>query len=419
MLLLFLCSCSSHKKADKDNDVLENIPDTVIEVAKVVDIGRKDLPVYDECVGVKNKLSDIAEKIEFCALANEPSLNDELIGDIALTDEDIFILWKIDAVYRFNKSGDFMNKVGTKGQGPEEYIQPTGPFALDRLGKLLYVLDVAKRKICCYNYDGTFVKNIPAGNRPSEISLTDSSMFIMRTNDQDRYYPNTLALKFIDQNGKMVKSYKSTIYPIERENSNDWHYGSGPDPLWEYDGTYYSLEYGNDTIFRIEGTDMIADRTLSGTKYKPSLHDYFHSGTGDKRIIAPLLMLPNSCIFESSRFVLFRYYEEKSRHFLVYDKTDGKVYISQHDDAPRLKRTGAILSAYFTDDLVSGMPFNPEYQSNGKLIGWLAASDIMEKRDEILQYIESHPSEESIRFKDIVVNMEEEDNSVLMIVTLK
>lgn len=420
LLMTLLCACSGHKKMDRDKGaVSDSVSETVAETHKVIDRGRKDIPIYSDCAGVKNKLSQIAKHIEFCALADEPALDNFLVNDIALTNEDIFILWRLDAIYRFDRSGALKNNIGTKGQGPKEYVQPEAPLMLDRNRNLIYVLDVVQRKVCSYQYDGTFNESIPVKHGISNLELTDSSTFIARTNCSERFHTTTSVLKFMNQKGKVTRTYKSHIYPIEKDNVKGTHFGAEVNPLWRYGDIYYSWEYGNDTIFRIEGTDMIPDRTLSGNKYKPSMYNLFHSGNGDKRLILPGLFRPNAAIFESDCFVLFRCFNEKVRYFLVYDKTDGNVYMSLHDDAPRREKTDEVLSAYFTDDLVSGMSFNPEYQSNGKLIGWLTAPDIVEKRDEIVQYIETHSSEESQRFKEIVMKITEEDNPVLMIVTLK
>ena len=419
LLIALLCSCTDRKKTGATDGISVVNADTIAVPVKTVDVGRKDIPIYSECAGVKTDLSEIAGKVEFCALAGEPPLNYEMVADIALTQEDIFILLGIDAVYRFDKSGRFINRVGSQGQGPGEYVRPGSPLLLDNDRKLIYILDVARQKIGSFGFDGTFIRDYPAGNRISHLALLDSSTFIVRTNETERYRPHTPVVMFMDKKGQIIKKHPSHIYPIEQENTRDWHFGAEVNALWEYGGRYYSLEYGNDTIFRIEGTEIVPDRILSGKKYKPLQANLFHAGSGDKRIVAPLLMRPNSGIFESARFVLFRYYEDKGRYFLIYDKSDGQVYISRHADAPRQGKSNEILSSYFTDDLVSGLPFSPEYQSDGKLIGWLPAADIIRKRSEILQFIREHPSEESARFKDIVTNIKEEDNPVLMTVTLK
>lgn len=422
-VLLLFCGCSNSKKNDTSgiaaNSTSVITTDTIADACKIVDIGRKDIPVYDDCAGVKNKLSDIAQSIKFCALANKPLLDHELVADVALTDEDVFVMWKGDAIYRFDRSGAFKNNVGSRGQGPEEYVRLGAPITFDRKNNILYAIDIAQLKLISFDYDGNMLHRFPVGRYDSPIECMDDSTFIVRTQDSQRYRPNTPAIRFMNAKGKIVRTHKSNIYPIKKDDAKNWHFGPTENTLWEHNGHFYSLEYGNDTIYRIENMDMIADRTLSGSKYRPSMYDLYHTDSGGKRILAPLLMLPNSGVFESDRFLILRYYDASGRYFLIYDKTDGKVYQSLHDNGPRREKTGEMLSAYFTDDLVSGMSFTPEYQSNGELIGWLTADDVVKNRDKINQFIQQHPSDEGDSFLKLIENVEEEDNPILMIVKLK
>lgn len=416
-LSLLIVGCSNGSKKEKNNEKTDSL---LIEIKKPVDIGRKDIPIYDEIAGIKNKLSEIAENIEFCALANEPLLDGSLVSDVTLTDNDIFLSRGVEAVYRFNRSGTFENKVGSLGQGPAEYAQLGGLLQIDENEKTITVIDAAQLKAKTYSYDGHFLRSFRIGRDATTLAMMDTSLYIVRTKDSERYRPGSTILRLMDNKGKVVKTFKSHIYPVEKGNTKDWHYGPMENALWKYGNHFYSLEYGSDTIFRIDGKELIADRTLSGNKFRPSLYELFHSSNSGKRLLIPLMMRPNSDVFESDRFVIFRCFEEsKKLYFLVYDKTDGKIYQSLHENAPRVKQTDRVLSAYFTDDLVSGMPFNPEYRSGDKLIGWLSASDIVENRSKILEFMDTHASTQMDGFRKKVENMKEEDNPVLMIVKLK
>jgi hypothetical protein len=73
----------------------------------------------------------------------------------------------------------------------------------------------------------------------------------------------------------------------------------------------------------------------------------------------------------------------------------------------------------FTDDMVSGILFNPHYQSYGKAIALVSALDIVENREKILKYIADHPSEEGNKLKPIIQKMTDDDNALMMMVTFK
>lgn len=417
--LLALGSCTFFNS----NREVAAVVDTIVVVEnkeKPVDIGRKDFPIYDKLSGIKNKLSEIADSIEFCALAPDPLLDGTFVADVALTDSDVFVIWRIDAIYRFDRAGRFKNKIGSLGQGPEEYAQFGDNLMVDEEQRTVTVVDAGQIRIKTYDYDGKLLKSVPIPNRyATSLIKMDAGTYIVRTVDSERYRPNCPALRLMDVSGKLIKTYKSHLYPITKDKEKGWHYGPMQNSLWEYNGHFYTLEYGNDTIYRVDKNQLVADRTLSGTNYRPSMYNLFHSGSGDKRLLLPMMMRPNSDIFESDRFVLFRCFEESKRYFMVYDKTDGQVYQSLHEDAPVRERTGEKLSAYFTDDLVSGMPFTPEYRSGEKIIGWLSAPEIVENREKILQFAETCTSAEAARFREIVTRMKEDDNPVLMIVKLK
>lgn len=64
---------------------------------------------------------------------------------------------KQNVVFRFDRSGRFLNSIGRQGGGPGEYTELSGFF----LGKdCLFLEDLATRRIFSYSPDGTFIRNI-------------------------------------------------------------------------------------------------------------------------------------------------------------------------------------------------------------------------------------------------------------------
>ncbi len=65
--------------------------------------------------------------------------------------------YKQHVVFRFDRSGRFLNSIGRQGGGPGEYTELSGSF----LGKdCLFLEDLATRRIFSYSPDGTFIRNI-------------------------------------------------------------------------------------------------------------------------------------------------------------------------------------------------------------------------------------------------------------------
>lgn len=375
---------------------------------------EKNIPVYSKCTNCDNSLSTIASKIRFVPLAVEPPLRDFFVNDVELSEDYIFLLGP-DYINQYDWAGKLIRKIGAKGMGPNEYILLNPPLQLDRERQLVYAVDGKRNRIVVYDFGGVFKKAIPLSNINSGyIALLDSSTIALRTDDADRFRSNALSLLLIDNNGKKTKSYKSNLYPLPKGE----HFGPEANYLWSHRDVFYTMEYGCDTVYQITKEVLLPKLILTGEQALKK-DELFIRDIGDKKSIGAPLFRPNASIFESDNFILFRMMGMKERNFLVYSKTTAELHRTLHKNAPKLERMDIILSDYFTDDLVSGMSFNPQYQSRGQGIGFITSTDIIENKDEILDFIRTHPSEEGKHLKEIVSRIDEMDNSVLMIVDFK
>ena len=136
-LILFLClSCYLDISAQKP---------IVINLARTIGKSPKEM-----------MLSELAADIKYIPLetTDDCLINNEFYI-MQYTGEDIIT----SGIFHFNKEGKFLNRIGRKGQGPEEYLQ--GLFAFgDWKNKLLYVQNWTS--MTCYTFDGKFVRSVPA-----------------------------------------------------------------------------------------------------------------------------------------------------------------------------------------------------------------------------------------------------------------
>lgn len=58
-------------------------------------------------------------------------------------------------LYAFDSTGRFLNEIGRRGNGPEEYLY-MDCYALDRRNKLVYVVCNVQKKIFRFTYQGKF-----------------------------------------------------------------------------------------------------------------------------------------------------------------------------------------------------------------------------------------------------------------------
>ena len=133
--LLFGClffSCSNHTK----NGALTEIP---------VDIDQNSsLP-----------LSEITEEIKAIALemTDESLIDPDRIKRVFLCNDDVIVSER-DRIFRFKADGKFERLIGSKGQGPGEYILIRN-LAMDEKNRRLFVN--GNTKIICYDLDGNLL----------------------------------------------------------------------------------------------------------------------------------------------------------------------------------------------------------------------------------------------------------------------
>ena len=374
----------------------------------------EEIPVYSKCSNYNNNLSEVASEITFIPLNSDPPINEDHITSIELTDNDIFLSTS-SSIMRFDKNGKYIKNIGRAGQGPQEYVNITYTLQLDRKNRLIYANDINRQRVLVYNFDGNFQKAFPLN--AAGIELIDSSTIALRQTLFDIQKPNCFLIRFIDTNGKEIKSYKSWYYPIDGRSTEIlgsvdlW-------PLWKNKQSIYYLESGTDTIFSIQKNSLIPSRVLIG-ELKLSFEEFFRKRVGNKlRLMSPFLK-PNSAIFESDTFMIFRLFNDSESFFMIYDKKKKKLHRTFHKNAVE-SRSGNKQMDYFFDDMVSGLSFDPKYQSEDKAISLIPAWEICEKKQEILDFIDKHSNHpQSKLLKSVIQKMTDDDNPLMIAVTFK
>ena len=122
--------------------------------------GQETIPLKDALSLRECKVSEYASSIEYIPLEDreECLLSNEL--NVVVTAQDIFVHdAKENKVFRFDKTGKFMNLMGKRGQGPGEYNRIFGIYA-DDSSKECFLLEPFSNRINVYDYNGTFKRNI-------------------------------------------------------------------------------------------------------------------------------------------------------------------------------------------------------------------------------------------------------------------
>lgn len=100
-------------------------------------------------------LSEVVDKVEIILLETSNQSLFSRIEQVEVTSSDIWVQGiKENIIYRFSRSGQFLNKVGRVGQGPQEYIG-LWSFQVDEPQEEIYCLTPSSG-ILVYDFHGKF-----------------------------------------------------------------------------------------------------------------------------------------------------------------------------------------------------------------------------------------------------------------------
>lgn len=183
LLISLLLGCSSNKGTTETGSIpVINLSENVSAISS--------LP-----------LSETASKIDVVPLE---TLDESVLGGIwqlQVTANDIWIRhYKDGRIYRFSRTGKYLNKVGKIGQGNEEYIQ-CSDFFVDEEQKEVYIVSTYNG-VYVYNFDGIY-KRKPT--KQSTIGSQSNSMF-SAIKEQYIIYHQSI---FLSQNLPLLKDINS------------------------------------------------------------------------------------------------------------------------------------------------------------------------------------------------------------------
>ncbi len=376
------------------------------------------LPIFQDNTKTRNNLSEIAKKVHFVALDNKVPITAFHTIDIALSNEYIFLM-SMYKVMQFDKSGKFIRYIGKRGQGPREFLQLTGNLQLDEDNQLVYLLDTKGLKIQVYDFKGEYQRTIKIKMFDDSVTLIDSTTLLIQSDSGYRFLHKKIPFLRIANaaNGALIHEFKSRLYPLNKNKREV--YGVPTSCFqWNYNNSFYCLEYGCDTVYKIDKPKRVPAYILTGDS-KLEFKDLYKKRIGDKLKITGEIMHQKVSVFEIEKFIIVRLMNSSKCFFSLYNKQDNKVYCTNHNESSRRhfdSRMKYFRSDYFIDDLVSGLKFNPFCQSKQKMISLINAETICEQRDKIFAYTRQHSSKEGNLLKSIIANLSEDDNPVVMLV---
>ena len=126
-----------------------------------------NMSVRNEAVQIPSE--GLVDDVSIVKLDN--SAGAPVIGIIedAYESENAYYIVSSETVYEYAKDGSFVRRIGAKGRGPGEYLNPQG---IGMSGGRLYVFDYNTQNILTYGEDGSFIASY------SQSALMNSGIYL-------------------------------------------------------------------------------------------------------------------------------------------------------------------------------------------------------------------------------------------------
>ena len=428
LLIITLLGCSSNKKQEP--------------------ISRSGVPVINLSEDVSTVpsllLSEAAEKLEIVPLemTDESVLSD--ITEMQVTDHNIWIDHGREFyIYRFSRTGKFLNRIGSIGQGPGEYVNYL-TFLVDEDKKEVYIFST-NNGVLVYDFEGGFKKQISdfqtmVGMFSSiykQYILNDHKFFaiqnfgLYRSVDKDSLW----SLVSLDDNFQKRRLFKNPVHVGKEEQiiANR----ANMDRMVNYWMEYLTSVdiYNGQLTLKYPDTDTIYCYDDATNQLLPQYAIFTDEEKGDYE--ATHLWFKDRKAFDY--FSIFSYYPTKDFVYLIgskgeevytycYNKKDGSVRLQKRQstiterDVPwfsfplrQMKRD------FVLDNDLGGGDFTVDSRSSGKY--WI---DILEPGGDEnwidIDQIKSSTVIDESKKKELIRVLEsatEDSNPILMIATLK
>ena len=285
----------------------------------------------------KAEFDDLLNLIDSIQVVKLETNEDCLIGMVSkiMFDEDyLYVLDEgiSEALFKYTRSGKFVQKIGNKGRGPGEYIRPTDFFLLD---DQLVLLDGYSAKVIFFSKTGDFVKEFSTNTMAEKFGKIDANHFAMfNLNETSIFSLSDYNIVIIDDKGNTIKRLMKIPSYIKDEISVDMN------KTTDYSGRelLYNDAFNSD-IFRIYKDSFDIKYHFDFGEYSFDYHSFLVT---NKQIDVSTLYKKN-IVFdidffnENSKYLFFSCLK-KGIFDIYYDKKTKNSYIFKYQSLPEWVR---------------------------------------------------------------------------------
>lgn len=386
-------------------------------------------------------LSEIASDIEIIPLKFDAANVFDRIDKIRVDGDDLFISSGLSKVFRYNRKGEFLNKIGAFGEGPEEYSYCFG-LSIDTVSKKVFVASgfCAQNQIKSYSYSGNFIDSKTVAPKGYCMLGSEGNFYDYRQNMHifRRMLPLTdggkdlWLLQMQDTSANVLATFYNTVdleYMDEiNENGFDWdnfntRFWTERSPVCSIYGDEINFVFeGNDTIYRYDSKNRKLDcRYILDTGVKHDIRSERKAVKSYEDCLYPRV----ADMFETPENIYISLEKDKSCYLIRYGKKEGNVEaIESKGDI----RSGGINNTHFRavyppalkNDLCGGLPFYPDFCDDERWIKVYSPEDLLEQIDiETLKNEQVLMPEKKKELLNLLQSLKSDDNPVVVIATLK
>ena len=375
LMLLFCFSCSS--KSDRDavgkSDAGLSITVDLVDYIE----GEKE----DEIA-----LSGLVDSLAYIPLQTPDDLPVDVLLAVKMSSDNIFVMDRQQKLYRFDSHGRFLNLIGSRGEGPNEYVSAVD-FEIDASQDAVYLFDIYRKKIKVYQMSGTFVQDIVVPDGVESMALLNDTCFI-------GYRPWYATVDRSDECvifGKSEEVYQTISFePKENVEGVKIDLFRMPDFSQLASSSRFRMPFEH-SVFLISDDNKVAkDVVFEMGKYLLPMEVSMNNELYNKN-------LNSSYIFELyanrvSDFIYMNFFYRKKRYRVVYDIVHAKFYTVFVGREPK----------GIKNDLDGGATFWPMWFASDRMIGVVPADELEDT------YVDS-------KIKVLYDNFRNYDNPVLQI----
>ena len=375
LMLLFCFSCSSKSGSDAVGKSDAGLSVTVDLVDYIE--GEKE----DEIA-----LSGLVDSLAYIPLQTPDDLPVDVLLAVKMSSDEIFVMDRQQKLYRFDSHGRFLNLIGSRGEGPSEYVSAVD-FEIDASQDVVYLFDIYRKKIKVYQMSGAFVQDIVVPDGVESMALLNDTCFI-------GYRPWYATVDKSDECvvfGKSEEVYRTISFePKENVEGVKIDLFRMPDFSQLASSSRFRMPFEHSVFLISDDNRVSKDVVFDMGKYLLPMEVSMNNELYNKN-------LNSSYIFELnanriSDFIYMNFFYKKKHYRVVYDIVHAKFYTVFVGHEPK----------GIKNDLDGGATFWPMWFASDRMIGVVPADELEDT------YVDS-------KIKVLYDNFRNYDNPVLQI----